>query len=133
MTNENSGKVTVETDRGNKDLLPNSNKESEVRPSKSEHSQSENTSPPKRTACGIWIGNLPWSATKDSLREFVTANSSVTGANITRLHMPGSNDSGESMARKNKGFAYIDFDTNEALKAALDLSETLMGGRRVLI
>jgi len=61
---------------------------------------------------------------------------------ITRIHMPGPNDkkSANKVEEKkfgktqhNKGFAYVDFSTTEAVDEAVELSEQLLGGRRVLI
>ncbi|KAI9784271.1 MAG: hypothetical protein M1839_002332 [Geoglossum umbratile] len=89
----------------------------------------------KRSDHGIWIGNLPFTFTKADLRKFLTENSSITDDQITRVHLPAPN--GTSVGRKlkpqNKGFAYIDFSTESVLKEALELSETLISGRRVLI
>ena len=57
---------------------------------------------------------------------------------ITRLHLPAPSQSVVANSRQrikphNKGFAYIDFSTEEALTEALALSEKLLTGRRVLI
>ncbi|KAK7509259.1 uncharacterized protein IWZ02DRAFT_387169 [Phyllosticta citriasiana] len=85
---------------------------------------------------GIWIGNLPWSATKDSLREFLVKHAGIEDSQITRVNMPGPDKAAvANMAIKpqNKGFAYVDFDCAPALQAAIGVSETLMSGRRVLI
>ena len=99
--------------------------------------------PAKRAEHGIWIGNLPFRVTKADLRSFLTTNSSITDDEITRIHLPtlrrsnsASTDpktQGEKSAPQNKGFAYIDLLTAEALQHALELSETLLTGRRVLI
>ncbi|KAI9768835.1 MAG: hypothetical protein M1840_004649 [Geoglossum simile] len=92
----------------------------------------------KRSDHGIWIGNLPFTFTKADLRKFLTENSSTTEDQITRVHLPSPNGPGAaSVGRKlkpqNKGFAYVDFSTESVLKEALELSETLISGRRVLI
>ncbi|KAI9823151.1 MAG: hypothetical protein M1832_002594 [Thelocarpon impressellum] len=95
----------------------------------------------KRSPHGIWIGNLPFTATKAELRKFLTENSSITEEQITRLHLPGpsSKDPATAAAARqkvkpqNKGFAYLDFSTERALDEALGLSEALLSGRRVLI
>lgn len=97
----------------------------------------------KRSEYGIWIGNLPWSATKLDVRTFITSNTDIQDDEITRMHMPSpregavgnSNGSTRVDAPKpqNKGFAYIDFSHAAALSKALTLSETLLCGRRVLI
>ncbi|KAL4924684.1 putative RNA binding protein Rnp24 [Aspergillus undulatus] len=97
-------------------------------------SNSENTAEAasqKRSEYAIWIGNLAFSVTKDDLRRFFTANCSFTDATITRINLPKPAD--KNSRAQNKGFAYIDFSTPKALKEALELSEQLMSGRRVLI
>lgn len=71
---------------------------------------------------GIWIGNLPFSARKDTIREFFK-----DAGEITRVHMPKNKDN------QNKGFAYVDFTTSEAVDKALALSESEISNRKVLI
>ena len=95
-------------------------------------------STPKRSDYGIWIGNLPWTATKQDLRTFLTRDTDVTDDAITRLHMPPPSKSAAAASRQkikpqNQGFAYVDFSSKEALAEALALSEKLLTGRRVLI
>ena len=92
----------------------------------------------KRSEFGVWIGNLPWSATKQSLRNFLTSETGISDTAITRIHLPTANEATPTASRgssnsKNKGFAFVDFSTKQALTAALELSETLLTGRRVLI
>ena len=94
--------------------------------------------PPKRSEYGIWIGNLPWTTTKADLRNFLTKDTEISDDMITRLHLPSPSQSVVANSRQkikpqNKGFAYIDFSTEEALAEALKLSEKLLTGRRVLI
>ncbi|MCJ1358153.1 MAG: hypothetical protein MMC33_008151 [Icmadophila ericetorum] len=101
-------------------------------------SQGEDTSTDARSEHGIWIGNLPWSATPARLREFFVENSNVVDEAITRVHMPVPTDVKMSgmkgpMKPQNKGFAYVDFSTKQAQMDAIALSETLFTGRRVLI
>ena len=96
------------------------------------------SAPPKRSEYGIWIGNLPWTTTKTDLRSFVTKDTEISEEVITRLHMPAPSKSIVANSRQrikpqNKGFAYIDFSTQAALREALALSEKLLTGRRVLI
>ena len=93
---------------------------------------------PKRSEYGIWIGNLPWTATKADLRTFLTKDTEISDDMITRLHLPGPSqgvvaNSRQRIKPQNKGFAYIDFSTEQALTEALGLSEKLLTGRRVLI
>jgi RNA recognition motif-containing protein len=92
--------------------------------------------PGKRGEYGVWIGNLPWSATKASLRTFLTENSEILNDQITRVHMPppgkAANTRGD-FKPSNKGFAYVDFATELAMYAAIALTETKMDGRNLLI
>jgi RNA recognition motif-containing protein len=96
----------------------------------------------KRSEHGIWIGNLPWSVTKADLRTFLTSKSDIADVTITRIYMPSPDDGKpankieESKPWKkqhNKGFAYVDFSVGEAVQQAVELSEQLLSGRRVLI
>ncbi|KAG0652136.1 Nucleolar 13 [Hyphodiscus hymeniophilus] len=95
----------------------------------------------KRSEHGVWIGNMPWSVSKDDLRTFLIDHSEITSEMITRVHMPGPNDSKPAnkveknfgKVQHNKGFAYVDFSTAEAVEKAVELSEQLMSGRRLLI
>jgi len=92
----------------------------------------------QRSEYGIWIGNLPWVATKADLQKFLTSNADIEEESITRIHMPAPTQPTAEAARQkikpqNKGFAYVDFSTETALTAALTLSEKLFSGRRVLI
>ena len=97
--------------------------------------------PATRSDHGIWIGNLPFTATKAELRKFLCSNSSITEEHITRINLPSPGEgapatpaaSGQRVKPQNKGFAYVDFSTKKALEEALGLSETLFTGRRVLI
>ena len=96
------------------------------------------SAPPKRSEHGIWIGNLPWTATKADIQTFFTRTENIGETGITRVHMPGPSRATIDSCRQrvkpqNKGFAYVDFSTKEAHKVAIGLSETLLTGRRVLI
>lgn len=96
----------------------------------------------KRSEHGVWIGNLAFHTSKTDLRKFFVEKSDITDEVLTRIHMPGPNDkkSANHVEEKrngkvvhNKGFAYVDFTTEEGVTEALELSEQLLGGRRVLI
>ncbi|KAL0261690.1 Nucleolar protein 13 [Diplodia seriata] len=85
---------------------------------------------------GVWIGNLPWSGTRDTIREFFAKHAGIAGERITRIHMPAPDKAAVANMRfkpHNRGFAYVDFDGADAVKAAIEASETLMGGRAILI
>lgn len=105
---------------------------------KSTGAKPDDSATAKHSAYGIWIGNLAFTADKASLRTFFSTHGSITEDEITRLHMPtpmaAPADKGRTLNKPaNKGFAYIDFSTADALSRALALSETLMSGRKVLI
>ncbi|KFY87393.1 hypothetical protein V500_06986 [Pseudogymnoascus sp. VKM F-4518 (FW-2643)] len=95
----------------------------------------------KRSEHGIWVGNLPWSVSKEDLKSFLINQGPMPDAAITRIHMPSPDDkkpankveSRFTRTQHNKGFAYVDFSTAEYTLAAVALSEELLGGRRVLI
>lgn len=102
---------------------------------------SDGENPTKRGDHGIWIGNLPYTTTKADLRRFFTEKSAMTDEEITRVHLPmaGGSESasivekGHKKVHQNKGFAYVDFNGPDAVARALELSDTLLAGRRVLI
>jgi RNA recognition motif-containing protein len=88
----------------------------------------------KRSDHGIWMGNLPFSTTKEMVRTFLTEKGEISENDITRVHMPAPKEkSSHGRQAHNKGFAYIDFTSEEALDKALALSEKLIVGRAVLI
>ncbi|KAK2850640.1 hypothetical protein FQN49_005463 [Arthroderma sp. PD_2] len=86
----------------------------------------------QRTGFGIWIGNLPFSATREVLRTFLTTKSGIQDNEITRIHIP-EGESRQKGVKRNKGFAYVDFTSKKVVELALALSEELVSGRRVLI
>ncbi|MCJ1483763.1 hypothetical protein MMC06_003931 [Schaereria dolodes] len=118
--------------------ISETSKQSLRNPESSTEEISDNVTTPKRSDYGIWIGNLPWTASKADLRKFLTEKAQITEDMITRLHMPTPAEATTATWRQkvkpqNKGFAYVDFSTAAALAKALSLSETLLAGRRVLI
>ncbi len=87
-----------------------------------------------RSPHGVWIGNLPFFVTKKDMQAFMTSDTdnAISSDQITRIHLPqGLSKPGSRF--QNKGFAYIDFLSADAVQKALQLSEKLVGGRRVLI
>ncbi|OAP58895.1 hypothetical protein AYL99_06192 [Fonsecaea erecta] len=86
-----------------------------------------------RSEYGIWIGNLAFGTTKDDLIKFLTSNPTnvIRRDQITRTHLPQA--SPKFGRPQNKGFAYVDFSDQECIDTALKLSESLLGGRPVLV
>ena len=85
----------------------------------------------ERSEFGIWIGNLAFTVTKKDLYKWLITNSDYPfqPEQITRIHLPGSVDG----KAQNKGFAYVDLVSQDLVEAALQLSESIFGGRRLLI
>ncbi|KAJ1955231.1 Nucleolar protein 13, partial [Linderina pennispora] len=75
-----------------------------------------------RSEYSVWIGNLPFSVTREDIEEFFKP----CGGNITRINLPKKNN-------KIRGFAYVDFDTENAMTLAMAHSEQKIGRRAVLI
>ena len=100
----------------------------------------------KRSEHGIWIGNLPFDLTRTDLFKWLVDNSggTIKEENITRVNLPTlkqpaskgprrEGDEGDRNKPQNRGFAYVDFDAETAAVAAMALTETELGGRKVLI
>ena len=98
----------------------------------------------------IWVGNLSFKTTQESLRRFFDGVGEITRVNLPTK--PGKATPGESATRENRGcgslcyslcrsffhdldrsFAYVDFATLEAKKAAIVKTESPLDGRRLLI
>lgn len=91
---------------------------------------------PTKSAYSIWIGNLPFSITKQMLLNFLATSPSISKEDITRVHIPppvNAKATQTELKPQNKGFAYVDFASVEALAAAIALSESSLGGRNLLI
>ncbi|KAJ1678959.1 Nucleolar protein 13, partial [Spiromyces aspiralis] len=82
---------------------------------------------PKRSAWGIWVGNLSFNTTPQQLKRYFR-NSCKGMGTVTRIRMPAGPD-----GKANRGFAYLDFDTEEALNIVLSLSESELDGRAILV
>lgn len=85
----------------------------------------------ERSKYGVWIGNLAFTVGKKDVYKFLTENNKfpIPGDQITRLHLPAGRDS----RAQNKGFAYVDFKEEQWVTIAVQLSETLLTGRPLLI
>ncbi|KAI0824775.1 hypothetical protein BC628DRAFT_1377669 [Trametes gibbosa] len=86
---------------------------------------------PKRQN-SVWVGNLSFKTTPASLRNFFDGV-----GEITRIHMPMKMVTGGPEDRRprqeNRGFAYVDFATQDAKTVAITMSENPLDGRRLLI
>ncbi|KAI1274044.1 hypothetical protein F5Y07DRAFT_227716 [Xylaria sp. FL0933] len=100
----------------------------------------------KRSEHGIWIGNLPFTLTRLELFKWLVDSSGgiIKDENVTRVNLPLNKDRNRQARQQNedapqhskpqnKGFAYIDFDSEAAAVAAMALTETELEGRKVLI
>ncbi|KAI0018731.1 RNA-binding domain-containing protein [Xylariomycetidae sp. FL0641] len=101
---------------------------------------------PQRSEHGIWIGNLAFTVTRVDLFKWLVESSGgiIKEENITRVNLPmsknkgndrfaGRRDGNEAPKPQNKGFAYVDFDSEPPAVAAMALTETEWNGRKVLI
>ncbi|KAI0434401.1 hypothetical protein F5Y09DRAFT_296168 [Xylaria sp. FL1042] len=100
----------------------------------------------KRSEYGIWIGNLPFTLTRVELFKWLVdcSGGTIKEENITRVNLPLNKDRNKQARQRNedapqqskpqnKGFAYVDFDSEAAAIAAMALTETELEGRKVLI
>lgn len=71
----------------------------------------------------IYVGNLPWSATDDEVRELFEAHGTVHSARVIT-----DRDTGRS-----RGFGFVEMDTENADAAIAALNGTDMGGRALRV
>ena len=72
----------------------------------------------------LYVGNLPWSATEDELRERFSEYGALTSVRIITDRETG----------KSKGFAFVEFDDAGAAQNALeDENERDLGGRTLRV
>ncbi|KAF9777067.1 hypothetical protein IL306_004655 [Fusarium sp. DS 682] len=90
-----------------------------------------------RSEHSVWIGNLPFYVTAVELRKWLVDNSGgvITEEMITRVKLPTNKESGRDKSAKpaNKGFAYVDFTEIGPKVSAISLTESDLGGRKLLI
>ena len=123
-------------------------KESVPEKSPTKKHKKEDISGPLKRQNSVWVGNLCFKTTPESLKRFFDGV-----GEITRVHLPtklGKAAPGEPARRENRGcdstaatavicsplagsFAYVDFATPDAKKAAIAMSEQPLEGRRLLI
>lgn len=72
----------------------------------------------------LYVGNLPYSATEDSLREFFSQAGTVESAAIITDKMSG----------RSKGFGFVEMSADEEAQAAIDtLNGKDMDGRAITV
>ncbi|KAG6891718.1 hypothetical protein C0992_010121 [Termitomyces sp. T32_za158] len=76
----------------------------------------------------VWVGNLSFKTTQENLKAFFK-----DVGEIVRIHMPTKPGANKAMKPENRGFAYVDFATNDAKIVAITLSEQPLLGRKLLI
>lgn len=58
----------------------------------------------------LFVGNLPWSMTEESLQQLFSEAGTVESATIIR----------DKMSNRSKGFGFVEMSTEEEAKAAID-------------
>ena len=72
----------------------------------------------------VFVGNLPFSATEDQLRELFSAHGAVTTAEIVK----------DKFTERSRGFAFVEMATDEAAAAAVAaLNQYQMDGRPLTV
>lgn len=72
----------------------------------------------------IFLGNLPWSLTNESLTELVSQYGEVVEASIVTDKFNG----------RSKGFGFVEFTTEEAAQEAVEaLNESEIDGRQIFV
>ena len=75
-------------------------------------------------AVKLYVGNLPYTTTEDDLRETFSPHGTVTSAAVI-----SDRDTGRS-----KGFGFVEMETPEAAKAAMEaLNGKEFGGRNLVV
>lgn len=80
----------------------------------------------RRSKFSVWVGNLSFRTSSDRLQEWFEQHD-IRG--ISRINMPR----GQKRQDHNKGFAYVDIPTAEVMQSCIDLSESHLEGRKLLI
>jgi len=72
----------------------------------------------------VFVGNLPFSATEDQLRELFSQHGEVTSAEIVK----------DKFTERSRGFAFVEMATDEAAAAAVAaLNQHQMDGRPLTV
>jgi RNA recognition motif-containing protein len=84
------------------------------------------TAKEKRSPFSLWVGNLSFQTSAPRLQQWFEEKG-ISG--ISRVHMP----KGIRKMEYNRGFAYVDVPSADAMKDGIALSELNLDGRRLLI
>jgi len=121
------GKAEIEAEQKHEaDNEEESTIDTEVKEEDGENSgktEGTNKNKPKKGTNGIWVGNLAYTTQPQDLKEFFFNKC----GEITRMHLP------KATARKSVGYAYIDFLTPESCEKALQLNNTYLDHRNLMI
>ncbi len=72
----------------------------------------------------LYVGNLPWSMTSDSLRDMFSAYGEITDAVVISDRMSG----------RSKGFGFVTFANDaDAQKAAAEMNDKDVEGRKLVV
>lgn len=72
----------------------------------------------------LFVGNLPFTMTDDQLMQIFSAHGKVVSANIVF----------DKFSQRSKGFAFVEFETEEEAKAAMQaLDGSDQGGRNIAV
>ncbi|MDE5832318.1 MAG: RNA-binding protein [Desulfovibrio sp.] len=71
----------------------------------------------------IYVGNLPWSATEEEVRELFSPY-----GNVINVKLVSDRDTGRA-----RGFGFVEMDDPEADKAIEALNDTMFGGRTLRV
>lgn len=71
----------------------------------------------KKTSTCIWVGNLPYNSTESDIREMFEKY-----GQLTRVTVPM-----DRTGQRNKGFAFVEFETRKEAEDAYDKVEGLVG------
>ena len=72
----------------------------------------------------LFVGGLSWGTTEDALRDFFSQVGTVVSATIIK----------DKFTEKSKGFGFVEMETEEMAKKAIDLfNGSDMGGRKIIV
>ncbi|MDR1946053.1 MAG: RNA-binding protein [Desulfovibrio sp.] len=74
-------------------------------------------------AKSLYVGNLPWSATEEEVRNLFAVHGSVKSVNLV-----SDRDTGRA-----RGFGFVEMEDEDALKAVQALDGTSFGGRSLRV